>query len=119
MAPRLSSGDLRDRVRIEGSTDTLSDTGGIVAGATTVIARGIPASIEPLPLAFQAREQQGAGGQQSALTHTIRMRYRTDITPAMRVVELGAPGRIFEIVVPPQPDARKVEIALLCVERVS
>lgn len=119
MATRLKAGDLRDRVRIESSPGTLSDTGGIVTGAAAVIATGVPAAIEPLPLPFQAREQQGAGGQQSALTHTIRMRYRTDVKPSMRIVELDTPGRTFEIVVPPQPDVRKVEIALLCVERVS
>lgn len=115
----LRAGDLRDRVRIEGSTDTLSDTGGIVSGGVTVIATGVPAAIEALPLPFQSREQQGAGGQQSALTHTIRMRYRTDVKPAMRIVELGSLGRTFEIIVPPQPDVRKSEIGLLCVQRVN
>ncbi len=115
---RLRSGELRERVQIETTGESLSDTGGIISGVVTVVATGVPAAIEPLPVSFQARESQGAGGQQSSLTHQIRMRYRTDIKPAMRIVELDSPGRVFEIVVPPQPDVRKREIALLCVEKV-
>lgn len=116
---RLRAGELRTWVRIESVDQTLSDTGGLVSGPPTVIATGVPVAIEPLPIAFQAREAQSAGGVQSVLTHQVRMRYRADIRPAMRVVELETPGRVFEIVIPPQHDARKRESVLLCVERVS
>jgi head-tail adaptor len=117
--PRVRVGELRTRVRVESAGMVLSDTGGFVPGPVTVVATEIPVAIDPIPIAFQLREAQSIGGQQSALTHQIRMRYRTDIKPAMRVVELEAPGRVFEIVVPPQHDAKKRESVLLCIEKVS
>ena len=119
MADRLKTGDLREWVRIETAGGTLSDTGGQTSTTPVVLAASVPAAIEPLPIGFQAREGQALGGQQAALTHQIRMRYREDIKPSMRIVELESPNRTFEIVVPPQPDVRKREITMLCSEKVS
>jgi SPP1 family predicted phage head-tail adaptor len=113
--PRLQAGDLRDQVRIERTTTTTTDTGGQQDGVVTVIATDW-AAIEPVS---GTRETVAAGGQQTSLTHRIRFWYRTDIRPADRIVEIEAPARTFEIVVPPRPDPWKREIELLCVEKVS
>ncbi len=118
MAQRLTTGDLRAWVRIETVGGTMSDTGGQTSTTPVVLAASVPAAIEPLPIGFQTREGQSVGGQLAVLTHQIRMRYREDIRPSMRIMELESPYRTFEIVVPPQPDVRKREIAMLCAEKV-
>jgi SPP1 family predicted phage head-tail adaptor len=115
---KLRAGDLRDQVRIERTVTTTTDTGGQADSGVTVVATDW-AQIEPFSAGFQTREQISLGGQQTSLTHRVRMWYRTDIRPIDRVIEVEAPGRTFEIVVPPQPDQWKREITLLCVEKVS
>jgi SPP1 family predicted phage head-tail adaptor len=112
---RLQAGDLRDQVRIERTTTTTTDTGDQGTPVPVVVATDW-AAIEPFT---GEREQLAIGGQQTSLTHRIRFWYRTDIKPSDRIVEIEAPSRTFEIVVPPRPDPLKREIEILCVEKVS
>lgn len=64
------------------------------------------ASIEPL----RGREFFEAQQVHSELTTRIRLRYRSDVTPDMRIVD----GEDVYTIVVVQPDKRRGELTLLC-----
>jgi SPP1 family predicted phage head-tail adaptor len=77
------------------------------------VCTGVKASIEPL----QGRELIAAQAVQSETTSKIRIRYRTGITAAMRIV-FGA--RLFNITAPPiNPGERNQELILMVSEGIN
>lgn len=76
---RIATGDLRERVVIQQNTTTPDSQGGRASSwgtLATVWAHVRPAS---------ASEQLQAQAVQSAVGYAVTVRYRADITPAMRV----------------------------------
>jgi len=84
----MRAGDLRHRLIIE-SPQRLSDGAG---GATVTWAQvaSVWANIKPV----SARELRSAEQRAEKVTHTITLRYRSDIDATMRLV---GEGRIFNI----------------------
>lgn len=105
----MRAGALRHRVRLEDAVDT-RDSGG---GLTRVwqLLDVVPASIE----SEESGEPVEAGSPSSKVRHLVRIRYRTGVTPAMRAVFRDRSFRILSIV---DPDQRKKELLLTCIEKV-
>jgi len=103
----MRSGELRHRVTIQQKTVTRNDYHDEVIAWTDV--DSVWAAIEPL----QGREfieARRAGAEQP---HWIRLRYRDDVTPAMRIV-WGAHTYDIESVV--DLDGRQRELRVMCNE---
>lgn len=88
----LAAGDLRERVTIQQRAVSL-DSIGENTGAWSALAT-VWASAEPLT----GREYFAAGQQQQTVDVRFRMRYRDDVTGAMRLLWRGVP---HDIVGPP------------------
>jgi SPP1 family predicted phage head-tail adaptor len=69
------------------------------------------ASVEPI----QGREYIQLQNTQSELTTKIRIRYRPDVTPAMRV-QYGT--RVFDVQSVIDFEERHIELQLMCIERI-
>ena len=67
------------------------------------------AQIEPLA----GRELMAAQSMQAETTHTITIRYRTGVTPAMRALYQG---RVFNVLSVIDPDMTHTSLQLLCSE---
>lgn len=104
----LAAGDLRERVTIQQRAEALDaigeNTGGWVDLAT------VWASAEPL----SGNEYFAAGQQQQTVDVRFRIRYRADVTGAMRVVWRGEP---HDIVGPPiNVEGRREYLELMTVQ---
>lgn len=85
---------LRHAVTVEKQTGTSDGQGGKLIAWTTYLSG--QARIKPL----SARERMAGGKLESDVSHTIRMRYRSDktITADMRInYTVGATTRLFQI----------------------
>ena len=95
----LAAGSLNRRITIErraAGVDSRGQASGAWEPVATVWAMEMPRS---------ARQFAAAGQMQAELSMAWRIRYRTDVTAAMRVVDdLGQP---WEIAGPPVPSARR------------
>lgn len=104
----MRAGELKDRIIIQQKTVTRNGEGMVIekwAGVATVWA-----AVNDL----RGRELFEAQAVNAEVTVLIKMRYRTGITSAMRVV-FGQ--RIFDIkALPLNPDGRRIEIHLMCRE---
>jgi len=100
-------GELRHRVTIQSATETQDSYGQAVLSFSTLATRW--ASIEQL----SGREFFDASKVAAEVTHRVRIRYMTGITPKMRVV-YGS--RTFEIVAITNPEERNIALDLLCKE---
>lgn len=65
------------------------------------------------PLSGREATNTGADQVQASVQHDVRIRYRGDITPRMRIV-CGA--RTFDIETVDDPDGRRAMLRLLCRE---
>lgn len=88
----LLAGTLRDRVTIEGPTQTQDPVTGDITTSWGSFAAGIPANIQPL----SAREFIAAGAIQGDMQAKIIIRWQAGITDSMRVVD-DALGTIYNI----------------------
>lgn len=112
----LNAGALDRRIAIQyraaGETDR-----GQPSGAWTTLAK-----VWAQPMPQRGREYFAAAGMQAELGFVWRIRHRTDVTAAMRVVELDAsdqPGSsTWELAGPPVPDARREWLDLYCLQGV-
>lgn len=84
----MQAGQLRKRVIIQQRSQTQDDYGQPLQTWTDVAT--VYAGIEPL----NGRELLAAQAVNSEVSHNVTMRYRTGITPAMR---LNYQGRLFNI----------------------
>lgn len=104
----MAAGELKHRIAIQGITRTADGQGGYTEAWSDVVT--VWAKIE----ALSGRELWQAQQVQSAVTHRITIRYRSDITPAMRI-KYGA--RYFNVDAVINPDEGKEQLQLLCKEQ--
>lgn len=104
---RASIGGLRRRVVLEQPLDTPDDIGGAVRTWTPVAT--IWAQIAPVA----GVERREGAREESAITHRVLIRWRPDVTGAMRLVE-GA--RVFAIHAALDHDSRRRFMLLQCEE---
>lgn len=102
-------GRMTARVTIQHSTSTTRDAAGTVTQNWITFSGPVWAAIEPLTL----REVQLAGQQQANLTHRVRMRHVSGVTPRMRLL-YGA--RVLWIESVRTIDERRFQLELLCRE---
>lgn len=105
----MQSGRLRERAAIQAATVTQNTSGELIeswATETTVWAQVLPGSVSER---FSAAASQRA----SEITHTVRMRFRTDITPKKRLLW---ETRILEILGHMDPDGRRKTLVVMCKE---
>lgn len=112
----MQAGPLRHRVSIEDKTEADDGHHGWTPTSVAVATR-IPAAVETLTGVALERAQQIA----PRTSHRVRLRYRTGIKSGQTVVYHHADGdRDLEIVGPPiEPDARRIELHLMCREAAS
>jgi SPP1 family predicted phage head-tail adaptor len=102
-------GKLRHRITIELVTET-QDIDGSVIESWSAYATS-QASIEPI----SGREYFAAQSTQADVTHRIRIRYLSGITPKMRV---NYSSRIFDILSVININERNRELQLMCRESI-
>lgn len=103
----MQAGRLRHRVALQSVALTADAVGGQTETPATVAT--VWAAVE----AVGGTEYQAQDGVHGALTHRVRIRYRTGITRTMRVL-WGT--RVLEIESVEDPDDRQRELHLLCRE---
>lgn len=86
----LSSGDLKHNVTVYAPAGVLDDD------AVNVDA-GVPAKIEVLPPAFQARESLALGGPRTQTLYNVTVRYREDLKASFVLNEECHTQRAFQI----------------------
>jgi SPP1 family predicted phage head-tail adaptor len=107
----MRAGTLRHLVTIQSKSATIDGYGGPVDTWSDVCT--VHASIEPLA----GREFIAAQAVNIETTGKIRIRYRSDVTAAMRVV-FGT--RLFNITAPPiNPNERNQELILMVSEKLN
>ena len=105
----MRAGDLRHRVTIQQPVETQNAYGEPVVAWQDVAT--VWAAVEPL----RGREFFDAQQVQARVDHRIRIRYRADVTPKMRVL-LGS--RAFNIQAVIEPESRRRELHLMCKEAI-
>lgn len=94
----LDAGKLRHRVLIQSRAENRDPVTGAIQYVWSTITNGVVwAAIEPL----STREFVAAAAVQSKVSARIIMRYRTDVTSAMRIVHNGV---VYSIEGPPLRD---------------
>ncbi|KKW66925.1 hypothetical protein AAV94_12665 [Lampropedia cohaerens] len=102
----LEAGRLDQRVTIRKlTTGRNPNTGGIIETWSDVAT--VWAAVEPL----NGREFFAASAQQSEVTTRIRMRYRPDITPQMKINHNGSEYDIQAVI---NPKSKGAELVLMC-----
>ena len=89
MTTKLNAGRLRHRIRIEQPTLSQNPTTGAITEAWATVAT-VFAAIEPL----SAREFIAAQSTQAQIAARIVIRYRSGLTPDMRLIDEGT-GAIY------------------------
>lgn len=103
----MNIGKLRHRITIQQLTQTPDGAGGYTK--SWVPFATVWASVEPI----SGKEYFEAQQTQSAVTHKIRIRYHTGITPVMRI---DFKGRIFGIESVINWEERNRDMMLMCTE---
>lgn len=105
----MNPGQLRHRITIQQKTRVQNEYGEEIADWVDVAS--VWASVNPI----SGREFFAAEAVNSEVTHKINMRYRSGITPDMRV---KFKERYFQIIVVMNLQEKNVELQLLCKELV-
>lgn len=110
----MRAGRLRARVKIQQPTET-RDAFGEVVQAWADLDTDVPVEIRGL----RSREFIEAAATESDITHEIRLRFRSDLTPKMRMVATGgcAAGEVYELIGVMDPDGRRRELVCQAVRR--
>jgi SPP1 family predicted phage head-tail adaptor len=103
----VNIGKLRHRITIEQVIETQDADGSMIETWTTFAMA--QASIEPI----SGREYFAAQSTQADVTHRIRLRYLSGVTPKMRV---NYNSRIFDILSVININERNRELQLMCRE---
>jgi len=106
----LRAGDLRHRITIQTPSETSDGIGGMTTTWSTF--KKIWAAIWPL----RGAEYLAAMQITSEITHKIRIRYLSGVTPKMRIL-FGT--RYFDIQSIINPDERNIYLELMCRETTS
>lgn len=104
----MNAGGLPHLITIEQNTGERDAAGQLLQNWTELMqrhARVTPAS---------GKEALVAGHRAAEITHVVRMRFTDGLLPQMRVMFRG---RVLEIVAVIDPDERRRELTLHCVER--
>jgi SPP1 family predicted phage head-tail adaptor len=107
----LRAGRLNRRVSIEQVTRTADGGGGYTEGWAAIPNGTVWARVSPLSGSerFDAQQVQGT------LTTEVEIRYRSDVTSAMRV---NHGGRLLYIAQPPySPEDKRESLVMVCEER--
>lgn len=105
----IGAGDLRETARLELPTYTQDDVGGKVEGTPEACG---DVSVQIIPLTGQ--KLIFAKSVIETATHSVRMRYRSDVTNKHRLIL--ADGTVFYINDVSDPDRKKRELHLVCSE---
>jgi SPP1 family predicted phage head-tail adaptor len=100
-------GDLKKRIELQSPVNTADGMGGITLSWTSEAY--VWAAVWPV----SANETIAAGGNPMTISHRIRIRYRSDITNAWRIVYAGTYYNIVSII---DPNMRHWALDLLCIE---
>lgn len=106
----MQSGRLRERVTIQAESVTRDASGEELLTWAEVAT--VWASVTPG--ASNERFLASAGQRVAEVTHTVRLRFKTGLTPKMRLIWEST--RILEIISVIDPDMRNRTIVLLCSE---
>jgi SPP1 family predicted phage head-tail adaptor len=104
----MRAGELRDRIEIQRATDTSDGAGGTLrqwAIHDVVWAKVVPGT---------GREFATAKQTMPALSHMVSIRYRSDLSPAMRI---RRGSQILAIHSTADVNSRGQELLILCEER--
>ena len=105
-------GRLRHRLRIQSATETRTGSGGVTyTWATDAV---VWAAVRPL----LGREYMEARRVDAAVTHEVRIRYRSGLTPSHRFVFDNDTSRELNIVSVLNVDERDRELVVMCREDV-
>lgn len=105
-------GPLRKRITLQRDGGATQDAAGQPVAAWQTVAT---VWAEVVPAAGLERFVPGAAQETAVLTHRVRIRYRTGVTPGMRAL-WGS--RVLDIERVDDPTGRRAELALLCRELV-
>ncbi|HEY1188537.1 MAG TPA: phage head closure protein [Gemmata sp.] len=108
LGPRMSIGQLRQRIAIEAVTETRDEFGGRASAWAQVATDR--AEIVPIG----GREVFQNGATQAQATHRVRMRYRSDITPKHRLRWLDTNTVLNIVSCPPSVGSANV-LELMCI----
>lgn len=106
----ISAGELNRRARFERATTTKDATTGAPVKTWAEIGTFWVSAIDTPP---SRSEQVRNGLQQARQQTTLRMRWRTDVTPDMRVVLLGDSEVVMQIVGGPAMIGRREALELV------
>jgi SPP1 family predicted phage head-tail adaptor len=95
-------------VTLEAPADVTDPIGGVTRSWAPVAT--LWAVLEPLPRGVERAEAQRAEG---AATHRLIIRWRGDVSPAMR---FAAPGKIYDVTTTYDPDGRRRDLVCLVEE---
>ncbi len=101
----IAAGDLRERVTIESRSG--QDADGQPLDAWTTVD-----TVWAAVTAANARESQAGGREQAVRTWTVLLRYRSDVTPDMRLTWRGRNLNIVQVL----PDRPNGVLHLVCEE---
>jgi SPP1 family predicted phage head-tail adaptor len=107
----MRAGQLRHRITLQALTAG-QDTAGEPLVNWVDVAAGVPANVFDI----NGREYIAAQAVTNAVTTTIVIRYRVDVTAAMRVICDGVTYNIEAVL---DKDGRRREMHLMCVRNVS
>lgn len=109
----MRGGSLRHRITVEAHVETDDGHGGFVENVSVVCAR-VNACIEPL----NGRELDRAMQIDPRSTHTVTMRFRSDVLARHIVIyHDGRTDRRFEVISSPTDDGeRKRQMTMVCKE---
>lgn len=105
----MRAGELRHKITIQELVEQVDEYGTPTGTSTWQDVCTVWAAIEPI----QGREYVLLHSTQSELSARIRIRYRSGIKPAMRVV-YG--DRVFDIQAVIDTQERHIELQLMCIE---
>lgn len=108
----MRAGKLRHRLRIEQAVD-VRDTGGGFTRTWSLL------DVVHAEIASEdAGEPLDAGSLTSTQRHKVSIRYRTGVTPSMRLVPVNDTDRVFRILSVVDEEGRQRELVLTCEEKV-
>lgn len=106
-APAPEPGSLRERVALQRRETTPEPEGGHAAVYVPL------ATVWARVRGLSARLLASADGRASAISHTVVIRFRTDLRPGDRIVWRG---RVFEIVSAGDLNGRRAYLSCACTE---
>ena len=107
----MRAGSLRQRLQLQILTGAVDDGMGGKTGGTWTTSATVWGQIDPQ----HGTERLQAMQMTAEITHAIVIRYRTGITPKMRMVRVAG-GQVFEIQAVLNIEARNRQLELLCSE---